>query len=308
MKTAVLGAGKMGVWFTKLCKEKGDTVILSDRNREKLTKLGNELGVETTPDFTEAVKAADTVMICVSISAFEDVVKKIGPSIRDGQVVMDICSIKEFPVRVMHENIKHGLVLGTHPVFGPGSKGVKHKAYILTPTNEAEAKYAESFKQWLEKQEARVFVMSPKKHDQLMSVVLGLPHFLGLVACETLLEQKNFAETKQVAGTTYRMLFTLAEATALETPDLFANLQMNLPEMGKIEELYIANAREWLALIRKKDPQAIADRMEQIKAKLLKADPDFAESYEVMYRMLEATEKSEPATRKKSDAGSLRGK
>ena len=32
------------------------------------------------------------------------------------------------------------------------------------------------------------------------------------------------------------MLFTLAEATALETPDLYANLQMNLPEMGKIEE------------------------------------------------------------------------
>jgi hypothetical protein len=31
--------------------------------------------------------------------------------------------------------------------------------------------------------------------------------------------------------------------------------------------------------------------MEQLKARLLKVDPDFAESYEVMYRMLEATEK-----------------
>jgi prephenate dehydrogenase len=124
-----------------------------------------------------------------------------------------------------------------------------------------------------------------------MSVVLGLPHFLGLVACETLLEQKNLAETKQVAGTTYRMLFTLAEATALETPDLYANLQMNLPELGKIEDLYIAKAQEWLDLIKQKNPQAIVDRMEKLKAKLLKADPDFAHSYEVMYRMLEATEK-----------------
>jgi prephenate dehydrogenase len=290
MRTAILGAGKMGVWFAKFCKEKGDQVILASRNAEKLAKLGRQLGVETA-NFAQAVKGADRVMICVSISSFEEVVRHIAPHVREGQVVMDICSIKDFPVKVMHENIKNGLVLGTHPVFGPGSRGVHHKAFILTPTKEQEAEYAESFKKWLEQQQAHVFVMSPKKHDELMSVVLGLPHFLGLVACETLLEQKDFPETKQVAGTTYRMLFTLAEATALETPDLYANLQMNLPEMGKIEDQFIAKAQEWLGIIRQKNPQAIIERMEQLKAKLLKLDSDFAESYEVMYKMLESTEK-----------------
>ena len=124
-----------------------------------------------------------------------------------------------------------------------------------------------------------------------MSVVLGLPHFLGLVACETLLEQNDFSETKKVAGTTYRMLFTLAEATALETPDLYASLQMNLPEMGKIEDQFIAKAEEWLNLVKKKDSDAIVKRMEQLKAKLAEVDSDFAKSYEVMYKMLEATEK-----------------
>lgn len=290
MKTAILGAGKMGIWFAKFCKENGDSVILADRNPEKLAKLGPELGVDIA-DFVQAVKAADRIMVCVSISSFEEVIKKIAPAVRHGQVIMDICSIKEFPVKVMHDNIKHGLVLGTHPLFGPGSKDVKHKTYILTPTNEAEEKYAADFKKWLDKKEAHVFVMTPKRHDELMTVVLGLPHFLGLVACETLLEQESFPETKQVAGTTYRMLFTLAEATAMETPDLYANLQMNLPEMRKIEDQFIAKAREWLNLIEKKDPKAIMDRMEQLKNKLLKIDPDFAKSYEVMYKMLESTEK-----------------
>ena len=290
MKTAILGAGKMGVWFAKFCIEKGDNVILADRKKEKLSRLGKELGVKTTADFTEAVKAADRIMICVSISSFEEVVKKIGPSVHDGQAVMDICSIKEFPVKVMHENIKHGLVLGTHPVFGPGSNGVKHKAYILTPTNAEEEKFAEQFKKWLEQEEAHVFVMSPKKHDELMSVVLGLPHFLGLVVCETLLEQKDFRETKEVAGTTYRLLFTLAEATALETPDLYASLQTNLPKLGKVEDLFMAKAKEWLKIIKNKDSDAIVKRMERLKAKLTEADPDFAKSYEAMYKMLEATE------------------
>jgi prephenate dehydrogenase len=190
----------------------------------------------------------------------------------------------------MHENIKEALVLGTHPVFGPGSNGVKHKAYILTPTNSNEQKVAEEFKNFLEQEEAHVFIISPKKHDELMSVVLGLPHFLGLVACETLLEQKDFSETKKVAGTTYRMLFTLAEATALETPDLYANLQINLPELGELEELFMAKSKEWLKLIKNKDTDAIVERMDRLKVKLTEVDPDFAKSYEAMYKMLESTE------------------
>ena len=290
MRIAIIGAGKMGVWFAKFFQSKGYSVVLSDRKKEKLAKLKKELQIEMTADFKEAVKDADQVLVCVSINAFEDVVKKISPAIHEGQVVMDICSIKENPVKTMHQYIKGGLILGTHPVFGPGSNGVKHKAYILTPTNAKEQEFAEEFKKWLQQEEAHVFIMSPKRHDELMSVVLGLPHFLGVVACETLLEQKDLPETKKVAGTTYRMLFTLAEATALETPDLYASLQTNLPELGKIEDLFMAKAQEWLNLIKKKDAKAIVDRMERLKAKLVEADSDFAKSYEVMYKMLEATE------------------
>jgi prephenate dehydrogenase len=247
--------------------------------------------VELTDDFTAAVQNADQILLCVSISAVEEVVKAISPVVIEGQVIMDICSIKEAPVKTMHKYIRGATVLGTHPVFGPGSNGIKHKAYVLTPTNAEEQEFAEKFKKWLEQEKARVFIMTPKKHDELMSVVLGLPHFLGLVACETLLEQKNLPETKKVAGTTYRMLFTLAEATALETPDLYANLQTNLPELGKIEDQFMAKAQEWLNLIKNKDAEAIVERMEQLKKKLKEIDSDFAESYKVMYQMLESTEK-----------------
>ena len=288
--TAILGAGKMGIWFAKFCKENGEHVILADRKKQKLAKLGKELDVETAA-FTEAVEKADNVIICVSISSFEDVVKQIAPAIRERQNVLDICSVKVQPVKIMHQYIKNATILGTHPVFGPGSKGVKNKAYILTPTNAKEQAFAKKYKSWLEKVGARVFIMTPKKHDQLMSVVLGMPHFIGLVACDTLLEQPNFLETKKVAGTTYRMLFTLAEATALETPDLYANLQTSLPEMGKIEDQFIKKAEEWLSLVKKKDTATIVEKLEKLKAKLVQTDAEFEKSYETMYKMLEATEK-----------------
>jgi prephenate dehydrogenase len=290
MRIAILGAGKMGVWFAKFFLGAGYSVVVADRKKEKLSKLKSEVKVETA-DFAEAVEKADRVLICVSISAFEAVVRTISSSVREHQVVMDICSVKDFPVKVMHEHIKNGLILGTHPVFGPGSRGVKNKAFILTPTNAEEKEFAESFKEWLEKRKARVFVMPPKRHDELMSVVLGFPHFLGLVACETLLEQADYSETKEVAGTTYRLLLTLAEATALENPEMFASLQLSLPELEKIESLFIEKAREWLDLIRLKDPAAIAHRMEKLNEKLMKTSRDYARSYEVMYKMLEAAER-----------------
>jgi prephenate dehydrogenase len=289
MRIAVIGAGKMGVWFAKFFLSKDYDVILADRKKAKLEKL-KDLMVDLTSNFQEAVQDADQILLCVSISAMEEVVKAISPAVHEGQVVMDICSIKEAPVKTMHQYIKGATVLGTHPVFGPGSNGVKNKAYVLTPTNSKEHEFAKKFREWLEQEDAHVFIMTPKKHDELMSVVLGLPHFLGLVACETLLEQKNLPETKKVAGTTYRMLFTLAEATALETPDLYAAVQTNLPELGNIEDTFMAKAQELLFLIKNKDTKAIVERMEQLKKKLKESDSNFAKSYETMYRMLESTE------------------
>ncbi|HUK85060.1 MAG TPA: prephenate dehydrogenase/arogenate dehydrogenase family protein [Candidatus Acidoferrum sp.] len=289
MKVAVIGAGKMGVWFAKFLNSKNYEVILADRKKEKLEKL-IDLTVDFTTNFEEAIIDADQIFLCVSINAIEEVVKAISPFLHKGQIVMDICSIKEAPVKTMHKYIKTATVLGTHPVFGPGSSGLKHKAYVLTPTNPAEEKIADEFKKWLETEEAHVFIMSPKKHDDLISVVLGLPHFLGLVTCETLLEQRNFPESKKIAGTTYRMLFTLAEATALETPDLYASLQTNLPKLGEIEDQFMAKAQEWLELIKTKDVDAIVKRMERLKSKLVATDSDYAKSYEIMYKMLESTE------------------
>jgi hypothetical protein len=66
---------------------------------------------------------------------------------------------------------------------------------------------------------------------------------------------------------------------------------MNLPDLGKIEDQFMAKAQEWLNLVKNRDAVAIVERMEQLKKKLKETDSDFANSYEVMYKMLESTEK-----------------
>jgi len=286
MKVAIIGAGKMGRWFTKFFLEEGDSVIVSSRSEGKLLKIRDEFGVKIT-DNINAVKNADRVLICVPIEDFETVVKEIHSHIGPDQVVMDICSIKEIPVKIMHEYIKTGITLGTHPVFGPGVESIKNQNFILTPVDDEEKRFAENFKSWLEERQAKVFIMSPRKHDELMSVVLGLPHFLGLVVCDTLLDYTNFLETKSVAGASYKMLLTLAEAVASEETGFYTSLQMNLPEIEKIEGLFFKKSEEWLNIVRRKDESAFANKMKLVKTRLKKVNPDYVKSYEVMHRLLD---------------------
>jgi len=287
MKVAIIGAGKMGRWFTRFFLEEGDSVAVSSRSEGKLLKLREEFGVEIASN-VDAVKEADRVLICVPIENFEEVVKEIHSHVRPDQVVMDICSVKEMPVKVMHEYIRAGVTLGTHPVFGPGVKSIKGQNFILTPTVKKEEAFAENFKSWLEKRGANVFIMSPRKHDELMSVVLGLPHFLGLVFCDALLDYSNFLEMEKVGGASYRMLLTLAEAVASEETEFYASLQMMLPEVEKVEGLFLEKCREWLEVVRRRDRLAFAKKMELVKKRLRKVNPDYAKSYEVMHRLLEA--------------------
>jgi prephenate dehydrogenase len=287
LRIAIIGAGKMGRWFTRFFKDEGYSVIVSSRTRSKAEALRDEFGVELADSNPEAVEGTDWVLVCVSLDGLEAVLMEIGSHIRSGQVVMDIGSIKDIPVNLLHKYVKNGVTLGTHPVFGPGAKGVVGQNFVLTPVNEEERRFAAEFKGWLEERNAKVAVTSPKRHDELMSLVLGFPHFVGLVAGDTLMNNSNFVEAKQVGGASYKLLLTLAGAVAAEEHVFYSNLHMSLPEMEKIEGLFLEKVEEWLKLVRAKDCGGFGRKMEQVKKRLKELDPDYERYYRLMYRLLD---------------------
>lgn len=287
MKVAIIGAGRMGSWFAKFFMEQGISVVVSDKDEDKLLKTAKELKVETASN-VDAVKSADRILICVPIEGFEDVIAEIHNYIQPEQEVMDICSVKEFPVKIMHRYIKNGSILGTHPMFGPGVKGIKNQNFVLTPTNVKEEKLAENLRGWLEDKGARVFIMSPRQHDELMSVVIGLPYFLSLVTCDTLISYGRFTEARKVSGASCKLLLTLVEAIASEEAEFSTSLQMNLPETDKVEELFLTKTAEWLDLVKRRDRLAFVNKVKLLKDALTKIDPNYFKSYEAMHKMLEA--------------------
>ena len=287
MRVAVIGAGKMGRWFTKYFSDEGFSVVVSSRTKSKAEALGAEFGVEVAQNSVEALEGANWILLCVSIDILDTVLSEIGSHIRSDQVVMDISSIKEIPVNLLHHHIKQGVTLGTHPVFGPGAKSLQGQNFVLTPVTKEEQQFASEFKGWLEARGAEVAVLSPRKHDELMSLVLGFPHFVGLVAGDTLVDNPNFVDAKKVGGATYKLLLTLAEAVSSEEPVFYSNLHMSLPEMEKIEGLFLSKVEEWLSLVKNKNCSGFSAKMTETKKRLKKLDPNYEKAYRAMYRLLE---------------------
>jgi len=288
MKIAIIGgSGKMGRWLADFLLKEGHEVVITGRNREKLEEARVQLGVSITTDNTEAVREADRILLSVSIDSFKDVVRQVAPYVRSGQVVIDVTSTKAIPVEIMHRYIKNGLVLGAHPLFGPGAKSVSRQNFVLTPIGEEETALAGKVKSYLEARGAMVALMTPREHDDMMSLVLGLSHFVAIVSADTLLSVGKLHPMETAGSSTYKVLLTLIESVLSEDPELYASIQMNLPRVAEFERLFQARAGEWKDLVENRDKSGFARRMKSLKERLEQDTPNFFKAYENMYRIIE---------------------
>ena len=288
MKIAIIGgSGKMGRWLASFLLKDGYEVVITGRNESKLLEAKRQLGAEVTTNNVEAAKPAKVIIISVPIDNFESVVAQICPHTHPEQVIIDITSIKAFPIETMHKHIKRGIVLGVHPMFGPGARGIANQSFVLTPTNEEETALAQKIRQYLETRGARVSLMTPNEHDEMMAVILGLSHFIAIVAADTLLSFDKLQQMRAIGGSTFKLLLTLAEGVISEEPEFYTSLQMHLPNIAEIEKLFQGKAKTWADLVKNKDSQKFARRMNKLKDRLYQVNPDFGKAYEDMYRLVE---------------------
>lgn len=287
MKIAIIGgSGKMGRWFANFLIKEGKEVIITGRNQRKLLEAKQQLGVEAATN-VEAVKRADVILLSVPIDDFEKIVTQISPYIRPEQIIIDITSIKQSPIEIMHKHIKQGVMLGVHPMFGAGARGITNQNFVLTPTNKDERALAQKVREYLETRGARVTLMTPRQHDEMMSVILGLSHFIAIVSADTLLSLDKLKLMRAISGSTYKVWLTLVESVIAEDPEFCASLQMSLPDGGKVKKLFQGRLEYWTSLVENQDRRKFIQRMNALRSRLEKDDPELPRAYENMYKLIE---------------------
>lgn len=164
--------------------------------------------------------AQDVVVLCVPIGSFEALTRRIKGLVRPGALVVDVCSVKESPVRAMKRHLPRSVsLLATHPNFGPDSAAdsLKGRKIVLCRVRMKDADYRRA-KHALERKGLDVVEMSPREHDRRMASSLVLTHFIGrsLIAYG--------AKTTGVDTEGYKRLLRILETVQNDSWELFEDM------------------------------------------------------------------------------------
>ncbi len=160
------------------------------------------------------------LILAVPVSSFSQLVSDISPHIQAGTVVMDVCAVKQYPLKVMEKHLSSEVeIVGTHPLFGPDSvrESLEGHTIILTPQR-ISALNLKVVKDFWQDLGITIIEMSPEEHDRLMAWTLALTHFLGR-SLKTLPLPDTSVSTRD-----YQNLILLMEKINRDTWKLFEDM------------------------------------------------------------------------------------
>ena len=215
MKTiGILGVqGKYGQWLRRFFERWGHEVIGAD--------LGTEMSNK------EVVEKADVVVFSVPIAVTIDVIEEMVSHSREGQLWMDITSVKRRPVESMLKSKAE--VVGLHPMCAPTVETLHGQVMMYCPARLDEWKgFVDEF---LKETEATVKEITPEAHDRRMAMIQCLPHASILMMAA--LNRHMGVDARELFSSTsafYRIVLSLMGRISAQKPELYADIQFHNPD------------------------------------------------------------------------------
>ncbi len=218
-KVSIIGFGRFGAMLHALLT-KGFEVDVYDKNPVDNAEV-NEVS------FEEALKN-DTIFIAVPIRDFEDLVVDISTRIQSGKTIIDVCSVKVFPKKVMVDNLPEKTdIIATHPLFGPDSLKDSGSVMTMEAVRNSFERY-NFWKNYFESQNIIIEEISAEDHDMMAARSQGLTHFVGRVI-------DDFGTNQTRIDTEgYKALHKLVNQTCNDSWDLFEDIQNYNPYTEKM--------------------------------------------------------------------------
>ena len=177
------------------------------------------------PASLEKVCQQDIVIPCVPISMFRNNLRSIAPLLKTDCLVIDVCSVKEYPVQWMIEELPESVsILATHPMFGPDSAAdtLQDRKICLCKVRLPKKKY-NKIKKYLISKGLNVIEATPHEHDEQIATSLSLTHFIG----RTL--SKSGAVPLDIDTEGYKRLLRILEVVERDTWQLFVDMHRYNP-------------------------------------------------------------------------------
>lgn len=188
---AVLGTGMMGGSFGLAARKRGiaERVVGFDVRPEPLKEaLARGAVTEAAASAGAAVREASLVVIATPVGTIPRVFAEIVPSLAEDAIVTDVGSTKARIVEEIEPMVPpHAHFIGGHPIAGSEKDGIEAAdpdlfsgcSWILTPTVETGTPAYRRLVRLLGRLEARVLLLDPARHDELVALTSHLPQLLA---------------------------------------------------------------------------------------------------------------------------------
>lgn len=226
----IIGYGRFGKLAAKYLADDYDVLVCS---RRKLILDGDNKRIRTA-DMADVCRQK-IVVPAVPISIFRETLKQMAPLLGPASLVIDVCSVKAYPVKWMTELLPPSIsILATHPMFGPDSAGnsLEGMKIALCKVRIAD-KLFDAIKSYLSSKGLTVINTTPENHDRQIAVSLALTHFIGR-------SLSNFgAKELEIDTEGYKRLLHILGVVEHDTWQLFVDMNHYNPFAKEIREEFM---------------------------------------------------------------------
>jgi len=211
----IIGFGRFGKLASHYLAKDFDVFV---HTRADITSEINQTGARA--ESLEAVCRQDIVIPCVPISIFKDFLKSIAPLIKPDALIIDVCSVKEYPIRWMRKILPDTVsILATHPMFGPDSaaNSLEGRKICLCKVKLEEKQYRK-IRKYLFSKGLVVIEATAKEHDEQIATSLALTHLIGRTLSE------SGAAQLDIDTEGYKRLLHILEVVERDTWQLFTDM------------------------------------------------------------------------------------
>lgn len=245
MRILILGAGKMGSFFSDLLSFDHEVALL-DTNPKKLRFIYNAQRMtlpQEVEDFNPDM-VINAATLNYTIEAFEDVL----PYLSKTCILSDIASVKT-DLKTFYTNTKRPYV-STHPMFGPTFASLNdltaQSAIIISDSDHMGKVF---FRDLYSRIKLNVFEYSFEEHDETIAYSLSVPFASTLVFASVMKHQ-------DAPGTTFKQHLKIAEGLLSEDDYLLSEILFNPYTTNQVERIR-EKLKDLLHIIKEKDSESM---------------------------------------------------
>lgn len=253
MRILILGAGKMGSFFTDILSFQHETAVF-DVNPHQLRFVYNTYRFTTSEEIKEF--EPDLVINAVTVKYTIEAFKQVLPMLPKNCILSDIASVKNGLKKFYDESGFR--YVSSHPMFGPtfaSLSNLQHESAIIISESDHLGKVF--FKDLYNSLNLNIFEYTFDGHDETVAYSLSIPFVSTLVFAAVMKHQ-------EAPGTTFKKHLAIAKGLLSEDDYLLQEILFN-PRTPSQVEMIRTELKNLLEIIRDKDALGMKAYLTQIR-------------------------------------------